>query len=257
MFFVVAKLLVFVLQPFLWMVFCFLGGALVRRGKWRRGFFVAGLTILLLFSNPLLLRRANLWWERPATEMAAIGEPFDMAIVLGGFSDPLKEPRDRLHLGRDGGRLLNAVELYKGGKVRKLVISGGSAAVVGETVGEAEPAGRFLRRMGIPDDDILIDNSSRNTRENAVAAAALLAGFEGGERRVLLVTSGFHMRRALGCFEEVGLVVTPFATDHRGYPQRTWMPGEWLLPSAGVMAEWNRLLKEWVGMLVYKWRGWA
>ncbi|MEM7143763.1 MAG: YdcF family protein [Verrucomicrobiota bacterium] len=259
MFFVLSKVLIFILKPFLWVVFCFLGAALARSEKWRRRFFVTGLVLLLVFSNPFLLRRAYLWWEHPATEIAAIEEPYDVAIVLGGFSDPMKEPRDRLHVGGDGGRLLNALELYREGKVKRLVIAGGSAAVLGEKVGEAVPAGRFLRRMGIPEEDVMMDNGSRNTRENALASAKLLEemGGEEGAAGVLLVTSGFHMRRALGCFEKAGVEAAPFATDHRADREGSWIPGEWLIPSAGVMMEWSRLLKEWVGTVVYRVRGWA
>jgi uncharacterized SAM-binding protein YcdF (DUF218 family) len=259
MFFVLSKVLIFLLKPFLWMVVCFLWAGFTRVAKRRRRLFIAGLVLLLIFSNPFLLREAFNLWEVPATGMDEIEGPYDVAIVLGGFSDPNRQPRDRLQIGSDGGRLLNAVELYQEGKVERLMISGGSATIVGEKIGEAIPTGRFLRRLGIPEEDIITDNGSRNTRENALASARLLKemGSGDGELRCLLVTSGFHMRRARGCFERAGVAVTPFTTDHRGGSARGWTPGEFMVPSAGAMAEWERLIKEWVGMLVYKMRGWV
>ena len=82
--------------------------------------------------------------------MQAIDPPYDVAIVLGGFSDSKQEPRDRLHLSHSGTRLTHALQLYQEGRVRKILVTSGSAQVLGEKRREALEAEKFLLRNRYP-----------------------------------------------------------------------------------------------------------
>jgi uncharacterized SAM-binding protein YcdF (DUF218 family) len=111
----------------------------------------------------------------------------------------------------------------------------------------------LLVELRVPRERILLEEQSRNTRENAVHSADLLKarGFE----TVLLVTSAFHMRRALAAFRAVGVEAIPAPTDFRRSASK---PGvlAWL-PDAEALQRSTIGIKEYLGFWVYRWRGWA
>lgn len=253
MFFLLSKVLVFIIQPIIWMAALGIYGLCTKNEKRKKRALIASLLLLLFFTNPLIHDIAFYSWEYRPIAMAEL-EEHDVAIVLGGYSNPLANPRDRLHLGKNPNRLVNAVQLYKAGKVKKLLLTGGSAAIIGEKVSESGTVASFIDDFGIPAEDILVESNSRNTSENASHSLEVLreAGLE--DARCLLITSAFHMPRAVRCFQKRNFPVTPFATDR--YVTR-WRPNliKYLTPSSGELDEWHLLIKEWVGMAAYKARG--
>ena len=102
------------------------------------------------------------------------------------------------------------IHLYKLGKVGKILISGNDGHVVDRGLDEAVQFKIVLIDLGIPAEDILVENISKNTYENAVESKKVLAnaGFENAS--VLLVTSAIHMRRSEACFVQAGLLFCPF-----------------------------------------------
>lgn len=120
-----------------------------------------------------------------------------------------------------------------------------------------------LMTMGVPKDAILIEPNSRNTYENAIETRALME--KEGLERAVLVTSAMHMPRSLAIFRRQGVDVTAAPTDY-------WVSeADWeyylapnlgvqlinLIPSAQDMNLTSMALKEWIGLLVYRLRGWA
>ena len=92
----------------------------------------------------------------------------------------------------------------------------------------------LLVDLGVPPGRIVLEERSRNTRENAEFTAGLLKEYR--VQRVLLVTSALHMRRAVGEFERAGVDVVPAATDHvQGTVSgvRLWLPDTGALDGAG------------------------
>ena len=104
-----------------------------------------------------------------------------------------------------------------------------------------------LNAFGVPDSSIIMESNSRNTRQNAAFTAKL--AIRQSIRRVLLVTSLRHMRRADSAFRNVGIDVIPSAVD---FPPR--LPrSPWILrifPNAYALARNSGLLKEHLGILV-------
>ncbi|MEZ5304443.1 MAG: hypothetical protein R3F11_27935 [Verrucomicrobiales bacterium] len=118
--------------------------ALVSRAERRKKIALRlALIAALIMTNPVASGLVFKAWEIDAMPMAEIADPYDYAIVLGGFSRPGRYPDDRIHLSGDPNRLIHAFELYMAGKVRKIVISGGAANVIGEKIGEAPGAKAF------------------------------------------------------------------------------------------------------------------
>ena len=105
--------------------------------------------------------------------------------------------------------------------------------------------------MGVPADDLILDNQSRNTYESAVNVKRVLP--ETDEKN-LLITSAFHMRRSKACFAKAEIPVDLFSTDFYTHP-RNFTPGALFIPKAEAIHIWQKLFKEWTGMAAYKMAG--
>ena len=69
-----------------------------------------------------------------------------------------------------------------------------------------------------------------------------------------LITSAFHMRRSLACYRKVGLAIQPFTTDFYAHKPR-YTPDAFLIPSVDAIGNWQKLIKEWIGLIAYKMAG--
>lgn len=256
MFFVLSKLLLFLIQPLDWVIAFLVVGLIRRKTRLGRRLLAAGVVMTVFFTNPLVLNIVTRAWEVNLVTIASLEEPFDVGIVLGGFSRVIERTPDRLHLNEHPNRFIHAIELYKAGKIRKILVAGGSPALIGEKRNDSEMVRRFLLNVGIPSEDILIEARSRNTRENAVFSAEFLAEQMPGAR-CLLITSAFHMRRAAGCFRVAGIEAKQFATDMSEDAIEHWTPNALIVPNPRGFERWGMLVKEWVGMVAYKVRGYA
>lgn len=252
MFFFLSKLLIFLLRPLTWALLLLLAAALVRAGRWRRRCFWAAFAVLYLFGNGWLFQQVIRQYEYPPTTLEG---DFDAAIILGGF---LGIPEDSslqvTEFTEAADRLTAPLALYQQDRLDYLLLTGGSSQVLYTLPSEADMAARYLRDMQIPDTAILRETRSRNTYENAAFTQALLQEQYPHARRLLLVTSAWHMPRAKACFDRVGLAVTPYPVDFmRSFSPPT--PADILLPNAGTLSAWEKILKEWVGLAAYWLKG--
>ncbi len=256
MFFLLSKLLAFLLKPINWLLGLLLYSWLGKNAKWKKRALLSAIAILILLSNPALFNLVIRAWEPDTLRADEIEEPYDIGILLGGFSNPNIVPtRDRYNLSDRANRFVNTLELYRTGKIRKILITGGSGRILEEGPLEAVEARDFLQRIGIPEEDIIIEDESRNTRENALYTKRLLKEHYPGAR-CLLLTSAWHMRRAQGCFEKAGVDARPFPVDYLS-ERWQWTPGALLLPNARIFFLWEAIVKEWVGYAVYGIRGYV
>ena len=125
-----------------------------------------------------------------------------------------------------------------------IVLSGGS---VSKTVPEAEIMEDVLVSLGVSKDVIFKDTVSRDTKENALYVKRMcdLLGCE----RVVLVTSAFHMRRAVWVFEKAGLKVVPYPTDFR-FEGRYDLYS--LFPKYSVLHDSSVALREYLALIFYR-----
>ncbi len=254
MFFVLSKVLQYLVQPIV-IVTLLLGlGLIIRKTPWNRFFLIAGFSLLLIFSNQFLANEVMTWWELPSKPYSAIRN-YDAAVMLTGIAVAKSNgPDDRVYLYLGADRLNHTVELYKLGKVKKIIVSGGIGYLDREVVPEAIRLKRLMTLMGVPDSVVFVDHSSDNTYENALESKRLLDSLQIIPGNCLLVTSAFHMRRATACFQKANANMDYFTCDFRSQP-RTF---EWhvlLVPKLDAILIWQKLLKEWVGMLAYKFAG--
>ena len=255
MFFILSKTLDFVLLPAMWLVALLLGALVAQPGSpaQRRWLRATGLFVLL-GTNNALINEAQLAWEKPPVPLLAVG-PADAAVVLTGVTAIRKSPHDRVYLQHGADRVTNALWLYRAGRVRRIIISGGSGAVLSVAHTEAQDLATVLRLAAVPQADILLEERSRNTHENAKFTKELLAQHP-DIKSLVLVSSGFHQRRALGCFAKVGLYPQSFPADFYT-TNRSWTPDYWLVPDIGALGRWSQLLHEMAGYAVYKLAGYC
>ena len=215
---------------------------------------LASLGILWVASLPPVA--ADLLWTlqktHPPVEVDAIPHS-DCIIVLGGALGDATFPRVEVELSESVDRVYQAAKLYRNGKGRSVIVAAGNQP----WAQELEPEGNLIRNLlvewGVPAAVIKVDALSRNTRENAINGAKLVS--ESGCKSSLLVTSSWHMPRAVAAFETLDVPVFPVSVDVRGVPGRGYL-ATWLIPRADALATTSQALTEWMGIWVYRWRGW-
>ncbi|WP_310393200.1 YdcF family protein [Hymenobacter sp.] len=255
MFFLLSKILDVLLLPTVWLLALLLAALLARPPRRRRQWLRAALALAVMGTNPALVNEALLAWELPPVPLAALPRRSDAAVLLTGITQVDKSPHDRAYLGPGADRLTHALWLYRAGRVRRILISGGSGAVLAKAHSEASDLATLLRLAGVPASAILLEPASRNTRENAQFTRRLLAAHPELDSLVL-VTSAFHQRRALGCFARVGLRPVPFPADFRSTDRKA-TPDYWLVPSPAALERWSLLAHEVAGWVTYKLLGYA
>lgn len=177
----------------------------------------------------------------------------DAIIVLGGGVRPVSGALVYPDLSNGADRVWHAARLYHAGKAPLIIASGGHVWPSRQRQSEADAMRVVLNAFSVPDDAIVTEDRSRNTRQNAVFTADLATSR--GIRRVLLVTSALHMPRAEAVFKHVGFDVVPAAVD---FPLPSRVP--WIfriLPSTHALSRNTNLLKVHLGILAYRLKGWA
>lgn len=230
-------------------------GLLLTAARLRRTglcFLVLGNGLLWIAAMPVTARLAlgSLELQYPPVAMSEI-RAADVAIVLGGAIGVTVWPRQTVELGEASDRVYHAFELFRAGKVRTILISGGNLPWLTAIEPEAEAIRKLLQSWGVPNEVIVTAGTSRTTAENAREVAALWPTL--GRKSALLVTSAAHMPRALASFRKAGVPVTPSSTDIRV----TDDPLDLLdfLPDAGALNATGDAVKERIGYLVYQLRG--
>ena len=228
--------------------------ALFRRRGVAFALVVFAVGYLWLASTP---RVATLLYAQLEQQYAAIpveqSPAADAIIVLGGIMGQALPPRVTPELAASVDRIVAAARLYRAGKARKVIVAAGNLPWEQTTQPEAVLIRSMLVEWGVDEDDILLDTASRNSRENAINAKALLD--EAGLKTALLVTSAFHIPRAVAVFRKAGVSVIAFPTDISVVHSQQTTIFDWL-PDAAALEMTTRAIKEWLGTRVYRWRGW-
>lgn len=231
-----------------------LGLALLAWGWRRSGYCAVVLALLSLWiaampvTGRLLL--GALEEQFPAVLVSA-APAADVAIVLGGAVTGQAPGRPFPDLGDAADRVLYAAQLYKAGKVRSVLVSGGALPWLSDGEPEADTIRGLLVSWGVAPGAIILERQSRNTAENARDVKALWGSL--GFSSALLVTSAAHMPRALAAFRKAGLPVEPFPVDIRAAPE----PLDLLdfLPDARGLTMTSDAVKEIIGCAAYWLRG--
>lgn len=249
MFFILSKVLLFILLPIVWITAILVFSILTKNPKKRKKGIIAVLILILFFSNDFIINETFRLWEEDPVSIASLPN-YEVGIILTGITNTGKESEDRVYFQKGADRLLHTVQLYKLGKIKKILITGGAAKLIGEGVAEAIQLRKVLLFCGVNEQDIILEDQAKNTRENALFSKRALDSLD-IKGNQLLITSAFHMRRAKGCFKKVELSVDIYPVDYYTY-DRKLTPDKILIPSEAALGKWALLIHEVTGYVVYK-----
>lgn len=238
-------------MPMSLIIIAFLLSFLIK--KKRKQLQVLAISLLFFFSNPFFSSLVMKWWEVPPIAIQSISKPYEIGVVLCGVTNPHQKPGDRVHFNDGADRIIHAVQLYKLGKIKKILISGGSGSLLYPEDSESQDLYEFCMIAGVKKKDILLENQSRNTHENAMYSKTIIEK-EKVKGKVLLITSASHMRRSIACFSKEKIKFDPFTTDNSSV-EFEYTPDNLIIPNDGSIGAWGTLFKEWLGMVAYKLMG--
>ncbi len=228
--------------------------------KWTPAVIGSALLILVLSSNAWvsnLLVQSLEWQNIPKGELPVA----DAIVVLGGGTRSPAYPRPDVDLNDAGDRVWYGATLYRAGKAPKIIVSGGRIEWLGSGNPESEDLTKLLVTMGVPKADIIPESKSYNTYENAVNVKKILDAEK--FKTILLVTSAMHMPRSMAIFKHQGVNAIAAPTDYRISQLELDEPNQQtesailgFLPSANRFYETSHALREYIGLAVYKLRGW-
>ncbi|MCG8585439.1 MAG: YdcF family protein [Pirellulales bacterium] len=209
------------------------------------------LALLWIISTPVVAFLTAQILEWPYPPISEIPEDAQAYVVLGGAILEPSETLPAAELLVDSRlRCIHAAELYKKRQLPVLV-AGGVVHADKELPPLAQAMRDLLIDLGVPGDEILMEDKSRSTYENAAFSKSVLA--ENGIERVVLVTDADHMLRASQCFAAQDIDVTPAACRHAS-DSFEWS-AESFLPRAGAAAHFRASMHEWLGFVWYKLTG--
>lgn len=253
MFFILSKTLNILVLPLTMVVVFFVLSVIIKKQPWKKRFFWAGFILLLFFSNHFISNSIMRVWEiktKAFNEMRS----YEMGIVLTGTTQSFLKPDDRVYFQRGADRVTHTIQLYKLGLIKKILISGGTGRLLEADEPEANKFQRVMIMAGINEQDIIIENKTRNTYESAVAVKKIIDSLQYKAADCLLITSAFHMRRSLACYRKAGLNVESFTTDFYAEHGQFFL-ASLFVPSLQGFIIWEKLLKEWTGFVAYKLAG--
>jgi len=206
------------------------------------------LVVMAVVSTPCAayLALGSLQWRYPPSHDMPQG--VETIVVLAGYMRLPDGVRQRTELADDTlGRCLHAADLYHQAKPCFVVLSGGKIdpSRAGPTLAEAMRD--FMIEQGVDPSDLLLENRSRSTYENALETGKLL--HQRGIEKVVLVTSASHLQRAERCFRAQGLDVVPSGCRYRA--TRFQWSLSWFLPDPGAAENVQAAAHEWLGLFWY------
>jgi uncharacterized SAM-binding protein YcdF (DUF218 family) len=214
-----------------------------------------GLAILWAASTPSLAAWLTARIEAQYPPVAVENLPVsDVAVVLGGAIGQPLAPRLTSDLGPAADRVLHTARIFRAGKAANVLVAAGNLPWLPAETSEATLIRDLLIEFGVPEAAIVLETESRNTRENALNAAKIVG--DRGWRTGLIVTSATHMPRSVAVFRRAGLDFAPAVTDVRAAGPFYHSPLD-LLPDADALAASTLAIKEWLGLIAYRYRGWA
>jgi uncharacterized SAM-binding protein YcdF (DUF218 family) len=245
-----SKVATWLLSP-LGTAFCLIGLALLmaqlRRLRSSKVFGALALVWLWLWSMPVMGHWLANQIENQFRQVPVASVPHAQAlVVLGGGVSPPVIGQTEIDLGSAADRVWYAARLYHAEKAPLVLLSGGGD-LERQDFSEARAMAVFLQDLGVPAQAVALEETSRNTRENAAFSAALLKAR--GIGNILLVTSALHMPRALALFKAQGLQVTAAPTDFEAGQEPPSGLLAWL-PDAGALNGSALAMKELVGLWV-------
>ena len=204
------------------------------------------------FVSQTLLRLVEKPWEQKTYESIEKGNAI---VVLSGGLHPNSKKRIIAEWS-DPDRFFSGIKLFKNGRAPFLIFTSGIRPLQPNIIPESEIYFVEAMNYGIPRESILISKNAKNTYEEAIAINQILKPFlNSDKRKVILVTSAFHMTRAKKIFEKQNFEVIPFPVDFRTYDfsgNKTLYLLFGFIPNANNLVDSSLAIREIMGRIIYR-----
>lgn len=253
-FFILSKILNFIFTPYTWIFALLIWALLTKKAQRRKKLLIVSLIIFYFFSNSFLLDEVMRLWEKPSVKIDANKQHYTYVVVLGGMMSYYDTKTKQIGFNRSVDRLMQGLKMVNKKIADTLIFSGGDGSIL-KTIGpEAKYIKIYLGDLAFDTSRIKIESFSQNTYENAKYTSNLLKNNK--NQKVLLITSAFHLRRAIGCFEKQGFTVDYYPAD-RISGKRKFIFDHLFIPQIETMEKWSLLIHEVSGYLIYKIMGYS
>ncbi len=258
MFYYISKIAWFVLQPSAFFVLMIVAGLLISRTRWRswsrRIIITASGALLLIAFSPLGRQLMIPLEDRfPLPSLSELeGKNIKGLVVLGGTVHmTITDQRGVPSVVSGAERIIETVKLAKKFPQAQILLIGGPNTLISKPTPDSEIVRQMLLDMGLESSRIKTENRSRNTWQNAKYTRDM--GVINRGENWLLITSAYHMPRAIGCYRAAGLTLIPYPVDYMtGGEASRFAPFYYAMDGFTIT---DMATKEWLGLLAYRLTG--
>jgi uncharacterized SAM-binding protein YcdF (DUF218 family) len=234
------------------LIMLILGNVLLRRRERAIGWILVVTAVAMwCVSTPIFASMLFRTWEAPYRVQTSIPFPLDYVVVLGGGTS--KDPNRRPQFSDAGDRVGYAAQLYLTGKAKHLVTTGDVLIVTGTLGGKFEASDdpsnqtkQIWKELGIPE-EVVFDLPGQNTSSEMAALKTHPEWWQDG--RCAILTSAFHMPRAMKLAERAGVKVVPIAADFRGGGDGPLTLNAFM-PNVSELQRVQTIWKEWIALRI-------
>lgn len=207
----------------------------------------ASIACLYFFSTPVFVNAFFTWVEGSEPRSLPKDIPnADAIVVLSGMINQVKSTDGVYPEWGDPDRFFGGIELYKARKAPKLIFTGGKMPWDTTSLTEGDILKRYALAQGVSDWAIFLSSDVQNTADEAKAIGGLI----GKDKKIILVTSAYHMKRSQRLFEKQGFYVIPYKVDWKVDKVNTNIFMDFL-PNAGSFELLNTGFREFIGRVIY------
>ena len=249
--YLLSKLLPLIVSP-LGIILIFLSLFFIKK---KQKYIYSAIIFLLTFSNYFISNTLWILLEYPfkRIDYSLIDSADGIVVLSGGRNLP---PGDsKIIEWNDPDRFLSGIELFRAKKSNKLIFTGGVSPFSSNLAPEGDIYIDEAISMGIPKKNLFTTQKVFNTIQEAKEINQLLNKDETiTPKKIILVTSAFHMKRAKKIFEREGLLVQPYPVDFRrskSFLNSLYNPLSWI-PTSNYLNESSKAIREIIGRIIYR-----
>ena len=252
--FYLSKLLWFLFNPFNCILFLFFLSLILNFFKFLKfSKIILFFSFLLFIISGVLPTGSYLLYllEKNYHNRVALPENVDGILILSGATNPfLTKEYDQISLNGSVERLTESIQLINKYPTAKVFFAGGSGYVEYPDLNHSEVAKKFYESLNVNTKNIFFDKKSRNTYENIVFANKKIN--PNINEKWIIVTSAFHLKRAISVGEKLGWELIPYATDYKLSKKFKWGLSFSFYQNFGMLQHSSH---EWVGIIAYYFMG--
>jgi uncharacterized SAM-binding protein YcdF (DUF218 family) len=242
------KLLPYLVYPITIIVFLLLWASITRK----RLPVILALVILIITSSPIASHQMVAYIDGQEHKKTVEDIDFaDSIVVLSGMIGPIKTKQGIGYEWGDPDRFFGGIELIKAGKAKNIIFTGGILPWQKNIKPEGQVLAKFAEDFGVPSSQIIVTSDVQNTRDEAKAVREIL--IKNNTNKIILVTSAFHMPRAVNLFRKEGIEVQVFPVDYKSAGIGDITPMDFL-PSADAFYMFHFSLRELIGRVYYSFK---